>query len=144
MQALKGYEKAIRLEHMSTPRMVNNLDLLCASQSKTTEAEDMYMRIVRGYEKAWGAKHTSTLDTINNLGILYEDQVKMAEAEEMFVRPPKECGKAVGKDHRRTQKVACSLRGLHARNGNVALLYTLIQSTDDSYQSRQKLANLDL
>jgi hypothetical protein len=79
-----------------------------------------------------------------SLGILYEDQVKMAEAEEMFVRPPKECGKAVGKDHRRTRKVACSLRGLHARNDNVALLYTLIQSTDDSYQSRQKLANLDL
>jgi hypothetical protein len=50
-QALNGYEKTIRLEHMSTPRMVNNLDL-CASQRETMEAEDMYMRIVRGYEKA--------------------------------------------------------------------------------------------
>jgi hypothetical protein len=52
MQALKGYEKTIRLEYMSTPRMVNNLDLLCASQSKMMEAEDMCMRMVRGYEKA--------------------------------------------------------------------------------------------
>jgi hypothetical protein len=29
-------------------------------------------------------------------------------------------------------------------NDDVALLYTLIQGTGDNYQSRQKLANLDL
>jgi hypothetical protein len=68
----------------------------------------------------------------------------MAEAEEMFVWVLKGCEKAVGKDHPRTQKLPAAYEAYMPVNDGVALLFTLIQGIDDIYQSRQKLANLDL
>ena len=79
MRALEGKEKALRRDHTSTYRIVNNLGILYSGQGKLEEAEQMYLRALAGYEKALGPDHTSTLGTVNNLGMLYRNQGKLAK-----------------------------------------------------------------
>jgi tetratricopeptide (TPR) repeat protein len=74
-RALRGKEKAWRVEYTSTLDTVNNLGALYADQGKTAKAEQMYIRALRGKVK-----------TIKILGNLYAKQGKMAEAEEMYMR----------------------------------------------------------
>ena len=52
-QALREYEKALGLEHISSLATVNNLGLLYADQGKMEEAEEMYHWALKGVEKAW-------------------------------------------------------------------------------------------
>ncbi|CZR53592.1 related to calcium-independent phospholipase A2 [Phialocephala subalpina] len=95
-RALRGYEKALGAKHTSTLDIINNLGALYADQGKLAEAEQMYERALRGYEKALGAEHTSTLDIINNLGVLYANQGKLALAEQMYERALQGYEKALG------------------------------------------------
>ncbi len=47
MRALKGYERAMGVEHTLTLDTVNNLGLLCRDQGKLDEAEEMYLRALK-------------------------------------------------------------------------------------------------
>ncbi|KAK6425187.1 hypothetical protein LTR95_016308 [Oleoguttula sp. CCFEE 5521] len=85
-RALRGREKALGPEHMSTLHTINKLGNLYSEQGKLAEAETMYQRALQGREKAFGPEHTSTLDTVHNLGNLCRNQGKLAEAEGMYQR----------------------------------------------------------
>jgi tetratricopeptide (TPR) repeat protein len=86
MRALKGKEKALGVEHISTLFTVNNLGFLYENQGKLKEAEEMYIRALKGKEKTLGVEHTSTLTTVDNLAIVYKDQGKLAEADALLKR----------------------------------------------------------
>jgi tetratricopeptide (TPR) repeat protein len=119
MRALKGYEKALGVEHTSTLNTVNNLGLLYVDQGKLEKAEEMYMRALKGTEKALGVEHTSTLNTVNNLGLLYVDQGKLKEAEEMYMRALKEKEKTLGVEHISTLNTVNNLGVLYADQGKL-------------------------
>ena len=118
-RALRGYEKALGLEHTFTLAIVNNLGVLYQDQGKLKEAEEMYQRALRGYEKALGLEHTSTLAIVNNLGSLYQDQGKLKEAEEMYQRALSGTEKALGLEHTSTLDTVNNLGLLYRDQGKL-------------------------
>ena len=73
---LRGYEKALGIEHTSTLDTVSNFGSLYQNQGKLAEAEQVLERALRGYEKALGTDNTTTyipaLNTMWVLGSLFE------------------------------------------------------------------------
>ncbi len=70
-QALRGYKKALGLEHTLTLNAVGNLGVLYKDQGRLSDAKAMFKQALQGYKKALGLEHTLTLNIVNNLGILY-------------------------------------------------------------------------
>ncbi|KAH8657178.1 hypothetical protein BGZ60DRAFT_532027 [Tricladium varicosporioides] len=120
LRALKGYEKALGPDHISTLDTVNNLGNLYKNQGKLAEAEAMYLRALKDYEKALGPDHTSTLLTVNNLGALYKNQGKLAEAEAMYLRALEGKEKALGPDHTSTLNTVNNLGALYSDQDKLA------------------------
>ncbi|KAI9810451.1 MAG: hypothetical protein M1827_006227 [Pycnora praestabilis] len=118
-QALKGYEKALGVEHTSTLNTVNNLGNLYTAQGKLKEAEEMYQQALKGKEKMLDVEHTSTLSTVNNLGSLYQNQGKLKEAEEMYQRALKGYEKALGVEHTSTLTIVNNLGNLYTAQGKL-------------------------
>jgi hypothetical protein len=71
MRALRGREKAWRLDHMSTLDTAHSLGLLYKNQGKIVKAEEMYVWALRGYEKAVGKDHPRTQNIARNLQRLH-------------------------------------------------------------------------
>ena len=118
-RALRGFEKALGAEHLSTLNTVNNLGNLYRRQGKLTAAEQMYERALRGYKKALGAEHLSTLKIIHNLGNLYLDQGKLAAAEQMYERALRGYKKTLGAEHLSTLTTVHNLGNLYFNQGKL-------------------------
>ncbi len=78
MRALRGYEKAWGLEHISTLDTVNNLGNLYSNQGKLVEAEKMYQRALEGYERLRVPTHPSTKGIRRNLSSLGTWEMKVS------------------------------------------------------------------
>jgi tetratricopeptide (TPR) repeat protein len=117
-RALKGDEKALGPEHMSTLDIVNNLALLYRRQGKLTEAELMYERALKGYEKALGPDNTITylpsLNTIRGLGSHFERQANIGKARMMYSKALGGYEKAVGPDDSRSRRLRDKIHALDA------------------------------
>ena len=67
IRALRGYEKALGLEHSSTLDTINSLGCLYEVLGRLTEAEEMFTRALLGYEKTCGKDHSDTQMAFRNL-----------------------------------------------------------------------------
>ncbi|KAH7628858.1 hypothetical protein B0T09DRAFT_267498 [Sordaria sp. MPI-SDFR-AT-0083] len=138
--ALKGKEKALGPDHMSTLDTVNNLGILYSDQGRLKEVETMYQRALEGREKAVGPDHMSTLDTVNNLGILYWDQGRLKEAETMYQRALEGYEKAVGPDHTSTLNTVHNMGILYSDQGRLKEAETMYQR---ALEGREKAVGPD-
>jgi tetratricopeptide (TPR) repeat protein len=124
-RALRGYEKALGLDHTTTLGTVTNLGLLYSKLGKLGEAEEMHQRALKGYEKSQGPDHFLTLNSLNHLGDVYADQGKIKEAEDMLTRPLVGFQTLLGSSNRKCELVSQALHSLHQPRGNITLHFLI-------------------
>jgi tetratricopeptide (TPR) repeat protein len=97
-RALRGKEKALGAEHISTLGTVNNLGLSTKLRASWLRQRRCINGLYKGRRKhsEVGTAHVSTL---NNLGALYRGQGKLAEAEKRYQRALQGPEKAFGVTH---------------------------------------------
>ena len=118
-RALRGYEKALGVEHTSTLTTVNNLGLLYADQGRLDKAEDMYERALRGYEKATKPENLPTyipaLNTMWGFASLRNRQHRVEEARARYSKALLGYESVMGTDHPNCHSLRSSLAALDAR-----------------------------
>ncbi|RFU35195.1 hypothetical protein B7463_g1176, partial [Scytalidium lignicola] len=121
-RALRGSEKALGPEHISTLDTVNNLGVLYADQGKLAEAEQMYERALQGYEKALGPDNITTyipvLNTTWGLASLFKCQGNLAKARIMYSKALEGYNKVGGPGHPKSQSLNHMLHELDLMEKN--------------------------
>nr|POF13599.1 nephrocystin-3 [Quercus suber] len=119
-RALRGKERALGPDHISTLQTISSLGLLYVDQGQLDQAERMYERALRGTERGFGPDHTSTLEMVNNLGPLYAaNQGKLDQAEQMYGRTLRGMERALGPDHTSKLQTINNLGLLFADQGEL-------------------------
>ncbi|EKV17069.1 Kinesin light chain, putative [Penicillium digitatum PHI26] len=98
-QALKGYKKALRLQHPNTLSSISHLGSILEQQDLYKKAEAMYHQALKNREKTLGLQHPDTLTSINNLDSMLKQQGLYEEAKAMHRRALKNKEKTLGPKH---------------------------------------------
>lgn len=92
-RALRGYEKAIGLEHISTYIPALNtmwgIGFLFHEKGRVKDARIWYLKALFGYQKVLGSDHQNCKDVQNNLAALDEerDDISTTSGEESLALP---------------------------------------------------------
>ena len=134
-RVLRGYEKALGPDHLSTLCTVNNLANLLSDQGKLHEAQAMYERALQGYEKALGPDHNYTLMTVGNLANLLIAQDKLDEAKTMHERVLQGYEKVLGPDHTDTLGTVNNLANLLFEQGKLDEAKVMFERALQGYEN---------
>ena len=73
-------------KHPSTLTSMGNLAMTYSRQGRSSEAEQLEVRVLALRKEVLGLKHPDTLTSMNNLAMTYSEQGRSSEAEQLTMQ----------------------------------------------------------
>jgi hypothetical protein len=83
MQVMESSKTKLGAEHPDTLTSIGNLAVICWSQGRWEEAEQLEVWVMEARKMKLGAEHPDTLTSIGNLALIYWSQNRWEEVERL-------------------------------------------------------------